>query len=195
MKVKICGITSLEDATMCSELGADMIGFVHVPGRERSLAVEKISEICSSLGRGTPKVLVSAPHDLNEALDLLGSSGADVLQLYSLEPSDLIKLRRMRVMVFRVVPPDLSEATRFSESADALVFENGRPGTGSSYDYATIPIDCCAKAIIAGGLTLENLHTAKGLGPYALDVSSGVESSPGKKDPAMVAEFIRRCHQ
>jgi phosphoribosylanthranilate isomerase len=195
MKVKICGITSLEDATMCGELGADMIGFVHVPSRKRSLPVEKISGICSSLGPTMTTVVVCAPHDLKEALHLFVESGADVLQTYSLEPSDLIKLRDLRVEVFRVVPPDRSEATRFSEAADALVFENGKPGTGSSYDYATIPIDCCEKAIVAGGLTIENLHLAKVLGPYALDVSSGVESSPGKKDPELVAEFIRRCHE
>ena len=180
---------------MCGELGADMIGFVHVHGRERSLPVEKISEICSSLGVTMTRVLVCAPHDLDDALQLLFASGADVLQTYSLEPSDLIELRDLRVKVFRVVPPDRSEATRFSEAADALVFENGKPGTGSSYDYSTIPIDCCAKAIVAGGLTIESLHLAKVLGPYALDVSSGVESSPGKKDPELVAEFIRRCHE
>ena len=195
MKVKICGITSLEDATMCGELGADMIGFVHVPGRERSLTVEKIFEICSSLDPTMTKVLVCAPHDLDEALHLFVESGADVLQTYSLEPSDLSDLRDRRVEVFRVVPPDRSEATRFSAAADALVFENGKPGTGSSYDYAAIPIDCCEKAIVAGGLTIENLHIAKVLKPYALDVSSGVESSPGKKDPELVAEFIRGCHE
>jgi phosphoribosylanthranilate isomerase len=195
MKVKICGITSLEDAKMCCELGADMIGFVHVPGRERSMTVDKIFEICSSLDPTMTKVLVCAPQDLSEALHLFVESGADILQTYSLEPSDLIELRDKRVEVFRVVPPDRSEATRFSKAADALVFENGRPGTGSSYDYTTIPIDCCAKAIVAGGLTIENLHLAKALGPYALDVSSGVEGSSGKKDPELVAEFIRRCHE
>jgi len=195
MKVKICGITSLADAKICSELGADMIGFVHVPGRKRSLPIEKISEICSSLGRAMTRVLVCGPHDIDEALHMFIASGADVLQTYSLEPDDLIRLRELRVKVFRVVPPDRSDATRFSEAADALVFENGKPGTGSSYDYATIPIDCCAKAIVAGGLTIENMHLAKVLGPYALDVSSGVESSPGKKDPELVAEFIRGCHE
>jgi phosphoribosylanthranilate isomerase len=195
MKVKICGITSLEDARMCVELGADMVGFVHVPRRKRSLTSEKISEICTSLGPTITKVLVCAPYDLNDALHLLGSSGTDVLQTYTLEPSDLIKLGAMGVKVYRVVPPDRSEATRFSQAADALVFENGEPGTGSSYDYSIIPIDCCAKAVIAGGLTIENLHRAKVLRPYALDVSSGVESSPGRKDSELVSGFIRRCHE
>jgi phosphoribosylanthranilate isomerase len=194
MKVKICGITSVEDAKMCGELGADMLGFVHVYGRKRSLTVEKISEICSSLDP-TTKVLVCAPLDVNEAVYMLAASGADVLQTYSLEPADLVKLREKKVKVFRVVPPDRTVATKFSEAADALVFEGGKPGTGSSYDYTTIPIDFRAKAIIAGGLTIKNLHLAKALGPYALDVSSGVESSPGKKNPKLVAEFIRRCHK
>jgi phosphoribosylanthranilate isomerase len=195
MKAKICGITSLDDARMCVGLGADMIGFVHVPRRTRSMTSEKISEMCVSLGPTITKVLVCAPYDLDDALRLLSATKSDVLQTYSLEPKDLIKLREMGVRVFRVVKPDRSEATRFSEAADALVFENGKPGTGSSYDYSIIPIDCCAKAIVAGGLTIENMHLAKALEPYALDVSSGVESSPGRKDPELVAEFIRRCHE
>lgn len=195
MKVKICGITSLKDAKMCVELGADMVGFVHVPRRNRSMTSEKIFEICSSLGSTVTKVLVCAPYDFDDALHLMGSSGADVIQTFTLESNDLIKLRDMGVKVYRVVPPDRSEATKYSEAADALVFENGRPGTGSSYDYSMVPIDVCKRAIIAGGLTVENLDFAKILGPYALDVSSGVESSPGRKDPGLVAEFIRRCHE
>jgi len=193
VKVKICGITSLGDASMCEDLGADALGFVYYRGRMRSLPLAKISEICASIGPLTTKVLVCAPGNVAEAIDMLEGSSADVLQLYSLRPEDMTVLRDRGIPIFRTVPPERSEAIRFSQCADALVFENGAPGLGRSYDYARVPIDCCPRAFIAGGLTTANLHLAKAMNPYGLDVSSGVESAPGKKDPALVSEFIRRC--
>lgn len=193
MKVKICGITSLDDAAMCEDLGADALGFVHYQGRVRSMPLGRVSEICASIGPVTTRVLVCAPGNVAEAIDLLESSSADVLQLYSLGPEDMIVLRDRGIPLFRTVPLERSEAIRYSQCADALVFENGAPGLGRSYDYSRVPIDCCPRAFIAGGLTVANLHLAKAMRPYGLDVSSGVESAPGKKDPALVSEFIRRC--
>jgi len=195
MKVKICGVTTLEDAAMCEDLGADALGFVHFPGRTRSLPLDKISEMSSSLGPFTTKVLVCAPSTTSEALEMMHAGNVDALQLYSLEPSELLELRMLGARVFRVVSLDRQEASRFSSAADALVFEGGPPGSGTSYDYSKAPIDCCRKAIIAGGLTPSNLHLAKNLRPYGLDVSSGVESAPGRKDREMVAEFIGKCRE
>ena len=195
MKVKICGLTTLKDAVMCEELGADAIGFVHFPGRTRTLALDKIADISSSLGPFTTKVLVCAPTTTSEALEVMHASNVDALQLYSLEPSELQELRKLGVRTLRVVPPVREEASRFSHAADALVFEDGTPGSGTSYDYSKAPLDCCRKSIIAGGLNPSNLHRAKSLRPYGLDVSSGVESEPGRKDPKLVAEFIRRCRE
>ena len=192
MKVKICGITSLADASMCERLGADALGFAHFPGRTRSLPLERIADICSALGPLTTKVLVCAPSGRSEAMRMLDTSHADILQLHSLDPESLADIRRQGVGVIRAVPPIRSEASRFAPASDALLFEDGTPGTGRQYDYSQIPIDLCPRAIIAGGLNLDNLERAKAMNPYALDVSSGVESSPGKKDPALVAEFIRR---
>ncbi len=102
-------------------------------------------------------------------------------------------VRSHGIASLRVVHPDPSEAKKFAESADALVFENGHPGTGSAYDYSLVPIQVCSRAIIAGGLTISNLEQAKRMTPYGLDVSSGVERAPGRKDPQLVEEFIRRA--
>jgi len=192
LRVKICGITNLDDACRCEELGADALGFVHVPGRSRSIALEHIAGICSSLGPMVTKVLVCAPESPGEALRMVSSAGTDAVQLYSLEPEDLGEIRKQGVRVIRAVPPDRSEAKRYAPSADALLFERGVPGTGESYDYSLAPLDCCRRSIIAGGLTLQNLDRAKALRPYAVDVSSGVERADGKKDPHMVEEFVRR---
>ncbi len=194
MKVKICGLTSLEDAVMCEESGADAVGFVHVAGRSRSMPLDKIADICSVLGPMTTTVLVCAPSSSEQASSMFSESGTDLLQLHTLEPEDLNRIGDEGVGLIRAVPPIRSEAVRFSRSADALLFEAGVPGTGSSYDYSQIPIDASEHAIIAGGLNLDNMHRALAMRPYALDVSSGVESAPGRKDPSLVAGFIRRCH-
>jgi len=193
MKVKICGLTTLDDAALCEESGADAVGFVHVSGRIRSLQLDKVAEICASLGPMISRVLVCSPKDVEEASNMFHRSGADILQLHSLEPEDMRSLRDEGMRLIRAVSPIRSEALRFSEAADALLFESGVPGTGTSYDYSAVPVDVCKRVIIAGGLTVENVHEALARNPYGLDVSSGVERSPGRKDPELVAEFIRRC--
>ncbi|OGS56775.1 MAG: hypothetical protein A3K60_03800 [Euryarchaeota archaeon RBG_19FT_COMBO_56_21] len=193
MKVKICGITSSEDAAMCEDMGADALGFVHFEGRSRSLPFELISEICSSLGPITSKVLVCKPANVDSSLAMLADSGAEILQLYSLQPEELSELRDHGIKVLRVVKPSSGEAERFASAADALVFEDGTPGTGAVYDYTRIPFALRSRSFVAGGLTPENVHLAKALRPYGVDVSSGVEVRPGRKDPGKVETFIRRC--
>jgi len=195
MKVKICGITCLEDAATCEDLGADAVGFVHLPGRIRSRPLSDISEICSSLGPLTAKVLVCSPPDVETALNMLALSGASILQLYSLEPIELEELRDQGAKVLRVAHPCAEEAAVYAGSSDALVFEEGTPGTGTSYDYSLVPPEFRSRAFISGGLTPDNVHLAKSLKPYGVDVSSGVESVPGRKDSGKVADFIRRSKQ
>ena len=193
MKVKICGIGSAEDAAMCEDLGADALGLIYYHGKKRHLPLDRISEICSSVGPMTKTVVVCAPGTVAEALDTFGRSDADAMQLYTLAPKELRELRAQGVPVIRAVPPDRAIAMGYTGCADALLFERGQPGTGSAYDYSQVPIDVCERAIIGGGLTPGNLIHAKSMRPYALDVSSGVEGSDGRKDPKLVEEFVRRC--
>jgi len=182
MKVKICGITNAEDAFACEDSGADALGFVHVPGRSRSTALDRIADICASLGPMTTSVLVCLPSNDKAAMDMVERSRADIVQVHSLDPRSLDSVRESGIGVIRAVRPDRDEATTYAEHADALLFENGVPGTGTGFDYTQTPVDCCRRAIIAGGLNIDNLEQAKTMEPYALDVSSGVESTPGKND-------------
>ena len=193
MKVKICGLRSLEDAAMCEDLGADALGFIHFHGKKRHLTLGKIAEIGASLGPMTKKVVVCSPGTVAEAQDILGRSQADAIQLYSLSPEELQALRESGATVIRAVKPDRAMAMEYSGCVDALLFEKGEPGTGSGYDYSKIPMDVGVHKIIGGGLTPGNLIHAKSLKPYALDVSSGVEGADGRKDPRLVEEFIRRA--
>jgi len=193
MKVKICGVTNLEDAAMCEELGADALGFVYVPGGTRSRELSETKRICTSLGPTTLKVLVCCPKNVDSALSMLSKSGADALQLYTLGAYEMDQLRSQGAKVFRVIHTSSPLASIFAESADALVFEDGRPGTGTTYDYSAVPTTLRGRSFIAGGLSPENVHIAKALNPYGVDVSSGVETNLGTKDRGKVEEFIRRC--
>jgi phosphoribosylanthranilate isomerase len=165
--------------------------------RERTCSASSISlaEIIESLGSPTQKVLACDPESAEEAYEFSRISGADMLQLYSLQPQVLQELRDLGGSAIRAVKPDRAEVARFVNCADALLFEMGEPGTGASYDYSKAPTECCPKSIIGGGLRADNLDAAKAKNPYALDVSSGVESVPGRKDPRLVSEFIRRCKE
>lgn len=193
MKVKVCGITCLEDAEMCELMGADALGFVNFQGRARSLPIKNISDICSSVSPAVTKVLVCAPSSAHEGLRMLEQSGADAVQLHSLSPEDIGMMKKSGASVMRVVRPVREEAARYAHCSDALVFEDGVPGTGASYDYSQIPFDVHPRCIIAGGLNAQTIDLAKSLDPYGVDVSSGVERVPGRKDPELVQEFIRRC--
>ena len=193
MRVKICGITNGDDAGMCEDEGADALGFVHVEGRSRSLPLRDIRDICSTLGPMTTTVLVCSPSSVFEAADLFDQSGVHVLQLHSLEPDQVSSLYDQDISVIRAVRPDRLEAMRYANQVHALLFEHGKPGTGTPYDYSRVPLDCHPRSIIAGGLTLENLDTAISMRPYALDVSSGVELTEGRKDPELVSKFVGRC--
>lgn len=193
MKVKICGVTTRDDAMMCEDAGADALGFVHVDGRSRSIPLPEINEICSSLGPMTTSVLVCSPSSVFEAADMFDQSGVNVLQLHSLEPDQVQRLRSQGVSVIRAVRPSRKEAMRYADQVHALLFERGRPGTGTEYDYSKIPLDCHPRSIIAGGLHMGNIDRVISMRPYALDVSSGVERAEGRKDPELVSEFIRRC--
>ena len=193
MKIKICGITKTEDATMCEELGADAIGCVHIPGRERSLQLMEILDIFTSLSPFTTRVLVCTPVNVEDAMALMEKSEADVLQVYSLSPEELLELRSNGVRTIRAVDPFSSEVNDYEGCTDALLFERGVPGTGTSYDHSSIPLKDFRRVIIAGGLDPSNVTRVVRMRPYAVDVSSGVERTKGRKEPDLVKEFIGRC--
>ncbi len=193
MRVKICGITNNVDAGICEDAGADALGFVHVERRSRSLELRDIKDICSTMGPMTTTVLVCSPGSVFEASDMFDKSGVNVLQLHSLDPDQVSSLYDQGIPVIRAVKPDRDEAMRYANQVHALLFERGTPGSGISYDYSKVPLDCHPRSIIAGGLNLDNIDMALSMKPYALDVSSGVERAEGCKDPELVSEFIRRC--
>jgi len=192
MRVKICGISSLDEAIMCEDMGADAIGLVHYPGRRRSMDLGGIGDIARSMGPFISAFLVCRPSGLEDATRMLEMTGAQGIQAYSLSPSEMSELRKSGYKVIRAVRPEREEAERYAHHVDALLFEAGIPGMGHTYDYRRVPMDIHPRTIIAGGLNIDNIEEAKRLRPYGVDVSSGVEGPDGK-DPRLVREFIRRC--
>jgi phosphoribosylanthranilate isomerase len=185
MRVKICGITRPEDARMAAEAGADAVGVVLCSDSARSVSTEQAREIFAAAGPLVVRVAVThttRDGDLREIL----SAGPDAIQVS--HPFRHLPDRRVRLLrVLRRGDPS-------REDCDAVVIDDSH-GQGRPFD-PTYAGDLAARSrvpvILAGGLTPENVAGAiQSVRPYAVDVSSGVEQSPGVKDPRLVREFIQ----
>lgn len=193
-RVKICGITRPEDARAAAASGATVIGMVFWPGSPRAVDGETARRIVAALPAGVPAigVFVNQPvEEINAAIEAAGLFG---VQLHGDEPVEMIaRIRRPVVRALSLddvamidaVPP---EVTVLLDAADPVK----RGGTGQTIDWAAARAIARRRPIVlAGGLTPENVEEAIGaVRPYAVDVSSGVETSPGIKDRARMAAFI-----
>jgi phosphoribosylanthranilate isomerase len=192
--VKICGITSEEDALLAVAMGADAIGFVFAPS-PRQMAPNKVRDIA---GRLPPEILtvgVFRDQTAQQVTQIVHTCGLKAAQLHGRETSDTTKAVRQRVgLVIKGLPagdPALEHWDEFG--ADALLLDAPRPGSGQVFDWSLadgIPLN--RKVILAGGLTPENVADGiEAVRPWGVDVSSGVESAPGRKDATKVRAFIR----
>ncbi len=210
-KVQVCGVRSFEDALICKAAGVDAIGFVSVEGRKRNVPLEQIKDIIGRLGPSVDSTLIGFPVTAEEFIEKGERVKADVLQVYTLTASQLTRMRDSGFRIVRAVGVDvmtgklsstIEELEGFVEVCDLLLFEpthDGKVGgMGLSTDYATALspyIRYCPRFSIAGGLTPDNVDEALKLGPYMVDVSSGVESDDGRKDPEKVRQFVKRCKE
>ncbi len=209
-KVQICGVTSMEDALICEEAGADAIGFVSVEGRRRNVQIEKIKDIIEQLGPFTTKSLIGFPESSEEFIEKARYVNADMVQLYTLNVAEVEKIKQQGFGVIRAVhidvkkgkiEMDLDEFMEFTQVCDVILFEaslHGKTGgMGLKYDYRNIMpyLQYCKRFNIAGGLHPDNVQEALKLNPYAVHVSSGVESEGGRKDKEKVEAFMKRCKQ
>jgi len=181
--VKICGITTPEDACIAEEAGADAIGVVVFSDSFRSVEPEAAQEIFSSLGPYVTRVCVSTTEsrgDLETILDL----NPDAVQI-SLPLEEKLPVRTICIVDSPgTLPPH----------ADAIVVDASR-GRGRLFDAAfaeRVARMSPVPVILAGGLSPSNVAAAiRRIRPYAVDVASGVETSPGRKDEGLVRHFIR----
>ena len=196
--VKICGITNLSDAQQASEAGADALGFIFAEKSPRQLTIERAAEITRSLPMPIVKVgvFVDAPEDT--VFRAIGECGFNLLQFHGNEtPEYCSQFGVMTMKAFRMRDEQtLAELSNYQ--TDAWLLDAWSPaaagGTGEKFnwDLAVAARKLGRLIFLAGGLTPDNVGDAvRQVQPYAVDVSSGVEARPGKKDHEKVRAFIR----
>jgi phosphoribosylanthranilate isomerase len=198
VKVKICGITNLPDGLAAAEAGADALGFMFYDQSPRHISVEAAAALIRQLPPFVMKVgvFVNAPEDL--VLRASRECGLNLLQFHGDEPPEYcLQFGLMSMKAFRIRDADSLQALQ-NYPTDAWLldaYSPGKPGgTGETFnwDLALQARTLGHPIFLAGGLTQENVAEAvQRAQPYGVDVSSGVEAAPGRKDHAKVRAFIQ----
>jgi phosphoribosylanthranilate isomerase len=212
MWIKICGNTTLEDARFAAECGAQAVGFVFAPSPRR-VEADLVRRITEQLPPQLEKYGVFVDAGFEEIVSTVNASGLTGVQLHRtadvLLPSRLREHFAGRVSILRVLhfmgPEFEQQLKELSRSEDAVLVDSSTPravgGTGTSFDWHKASSTFLRAApnlrvVAAGGLSPENVKQAiQTMRPWGVDVVSGVESAPGKKDPARVLAFIRSAQE
>ena len=200
-KVKICGITNLGDALLAEKCGANQLGFNFFKGSPRYMTPEEAKTIIRELSADVTKTGVFVNESVERICEIAGIAGLDTIQLHGDEDNRFIEEVHMMtglaiIKALRILVGFSPDEAKHS-SAEAILLDNYSPrdrgGTGDIFDWkiAAAVRPLVERLYLAGGLTHINVGEAIGtVRPYAVDACSGLESSPGKKDPARVKQFI-----
>jgi indole-3-glycerol phosphate synthase / phosphoribosylanthranilate isomerase len=199
--VKVCGITSVEDGLMAAEAGADAVGLVFWPQSPRAVDLARARAIAAALPPLVLRVGVFVDASAEEIARAVEAAGLDVVQLHGDEPPEAMSgLPRRALKAVRVGAGfQAADALRYEGRAagillDTRVADGGLPGgTGRTFDWKAVREvrERAAWLVLAGGLDADNVGRAIAeVRPDAVDVSSGVEAAPGRKDAAKVRAFI-----
>lgn len=198
VKIKICGITNARDAAAAAEAGADALGFVLWEGSKRFVSVETAAKIAPLLPPHVIRVgvFVDAPEEL--VYRAVRECGLNVLQFHGNEtPEYCTQFGLMSMKAIRVKDEEAIELSR-KYTTEALLLDAwspaGQGGTGEMFDWdLAVEIRRLGRTVfLAGGLTAENVAEAiRKVSPFGIDVSSGVESAPGRKDHRKIQAFIQ----
>lgn len=194
MFVKICGITSEEDALLAVAVGANAVGFVFAPS-SRQVTATQAGQIASRLPNEILTVGVFRDQAPKRVVKLAQQSGMRAVQLHGSEtPEQVAEVRDRGInIVLKAVTagtPQLENARSYG--ADAILVDGKSPGSGEVYDWSlTDNAPMGIKLILAGGLNPDNVADAIArTKPWGVDVSSGVEKAPGEKDANLVRDFV-----
>jgi phosphoribosylanthranilate isomerase len=193
MFVKICGTTSEEDALLAVAMGADAIGFIFAPST-RQVSTSMVTDIVKRLPPEILTVGVFRDESPQRVIDIVNTTGLKGVQLHGHEPAEQGRWIRERVPVliraFRASDGEVRKATE--HGADAVLIDSATPGSGQVFDWSLaeqVPSD--VRLILAGGLTPENVADAiNQVRPWGVDVATGVEREPGRKDARKLRAFI-----
>jgi phosphoribosylanthranilate isomerase len=186
--VKICGLTSRDAVEAAVAAGADAVGFVFAPSK-RQVTAERATRLAQGVPRHIPRVAVML-HPTQSQLDEVWSAfQPDVLQ------TDAEDLQTLRVPAGLTVMPVVRGGVGLQPKHNRILFEGPVSGVGSTSDWqSAAQLARTTQLVLAGGLNAINVADAiAAVRPFGVDVSSGVELSPGVKDPARIHEFVRRA--
>ncbi len=203
--VKICGLSDETTVSAAVEGGAAMVGFVFFPPSPRSLTVERAAELTKGVPGGVIRVGLVVDADDDRLAEIAANAGIDLLQLHGHETLERTREIRQRfgLPVMKVLPvheaKDVSAAQAFEDVAERLMFDAKPPvgaarpgGNARTFDWSLLSgIDSKLPWMLAGGLTADNVGEAvKISGATAVDVSSGVEDAPGRKNVEKIRAFL-----
>ena len=201
-RVKICGITRCEDAQLAVDAGVDAIGLVFYEKSPRYVKIPQAAKISRSIPAFVSRVALFKDADEHMVLSVLQQVEIDLIQFHGSEPVEFCEqFSRPYIKALGMKSPAcdvnylITNAERY-QSAKALLLDGHAPGeaggTGESFDWTSV--SAVDKAIVlAGGLSADNVKQAiEILHPFAVDVSSGVELSPGIKDKDKIAAFMKQ---
>lgn len=199
VKVKICGITCREDAREAIAAGADALGFVFFPASPRAVTEAQVRDMTMDLPPFVTRVglfVDEAPERIDQ---IVRTCQLDLVQLHGNEPPEVFRRLTCRAVKALRVRDRASLLAHQDYPGSAVLLDawcaDRYGGTGARFDWTlAAEVACQRPVILAGGLTPENVAEAvRVVHPYAVDVSSGVETIPGRKDPLRVQRFIRNA--
>jgi phosphoribosylanthranilate isomerase len=198
MRVKICGITSVDDALMAANAGADAIGLVFYEPSPRCVNVEQAEAIARAVGPFVTVIALFVNASSVVIENILKRVPIHVIQFHGDEPSEFCEqFSRPYLKALRMHEDlDVDETIGLFNSASGILLDAYTPGvpggTGETFDWQRVPKDSDRPIILAGGLNPENIRRAVAeTSIYGVDVSGGVERGPGLKDAKKIESFIR----
>jgi phosphoribosylanthranilate isomerase len=201
VKVKICGITNYEDAMAAADMGTDMLGFNFYPKSPRYLTPDEASKIIDKLP-GFVDVVGLFVNDPFERIEhVIDQCRLDWIQFHGDEPPEFIEqFNTFNVRTIKALrvkdKDDIKQAEKYY--TDVILLDAFDPkkygGTGLSFDWNIIG-NISKRVFLAGGITADNVKKAVDLGIYGIDVCSGIESKPGKKDHAKMQKLFDKIRE
>ncbi|OLN22491.1 N-(5'-phosphoribosyl)anthranilate isomerase [Domibacillus antri] len=198
MNVKICGITSFEAASWAREAGADMIGFVFAESSRR-IPPEFARQLAEAVGPNVKKVGVFVNEEAEVIREIVKTAGLDYVQLHGDETPEFAEQMPVPVIKAFSVKENIPFKTMFSFPAEYILIDSPpaqfRGGSGRTFDWSILkdPDVDKERLILAGGLSPDNIEEAvRSVQPFAVDISSGVETD-GRKDEVKVFQFVQRA--
>ncbi len=197
-RLKICGIVTLNDAKMCAEMGVDMLGFNFFPGSPRFVTMHTAREIIDESPIWMEAIAILVRPTLEQVQDVIHKSKVDAVQIY--QPIDFTDFRLIDIPVFAAFSIKELEQIDFYhyKESDMFLLDNSTVkisgGTGKTFNWRQIPPEIPKnKLILAGGINAQNINQAlQQVQPAIIDVASGAESSPAKKDKNKVHKLVQQ---